>query len=702
MNKIEFTTMNVDVIVDAGGATRRNFYSPMIILALIAICFSFSLSAQTNYYDCIDYYRDENYAQAIKCFSDYLKRNPKDVDALNMRAKCYGNVHDYSLAFADINEAMKCYNKKALSSKDGLYAQRGKFYADIENYNEALKDYATAYKINPKNTDVLFERANLFYNMENYAASDADWKQVLKIEKDNINAQIGLARNMIGRKQTDDAIKELNRLENIDPRNPYIFRYRSDAYADKGNYQKAIDDLIYWCYLDDVDKIKSSILLKYADHEFTYALAKVSEMILKDKDDCIQWLILRTTLYKENEMYREAVEDYNNIEALLPSPEIFIFYNRGICYTETGEYDRAIADFDEGLKLKEDKYLYIGRGRANRLKGEFQAAKADYTKVIELDPMNSYAYYVRGMTKQFEKDYTGALKDYTTAIDLDREYAYTYLKRGRLYRSQLNQPLLAEKDFQTVISLDNEIRKKGNCRQYALFFLDRIDDAMAYQNAILEKYPTSDNYYDAACLNSLTNRPVDAIQYLRLAFEKGFRYFTHIESDSDLENIRHTREFIDLVDEWKRKTAELSSATSQVTVSESGQTQKYVVKTKELKSGVYEMPCVVNDLPLKFIFDTGASDITLSSIEAAFMLKNDYLTEYDFRDRRNYLTASGDIVEGTKVRLRQVKVGDLELNNIEASVVHKQNAPLLFGQSALGRFVKITIDNKNNEIIFEH
>ena len=655
MNKIEFTTGNVDVIVDVRETVQRNYYFPKITLALFAICFSFSLNAQMNYYDCLGYYRDENYEQAIDCLNDYLRRNPKDVDALNIRAKCYKNVLEYSLAFADINEAIKYHNKKALSTKDGLYIQRGIFYADIEIYDEAFKDYATAFKINPKNTDVLFERANLFYSLENYAASDVDWKQVLKIEKDNIYAQIGLARNMIGRKQTDDAIKELSRLEKIDPRNPYIFRYRSEAYANKGNYQKAIDDLIYWCYLDDVDKIKESILLEYAAHEFTYALAKISEMVVKDKDDNVQWFILRTSIYEENEMYREAVEDYNNIEAVLASPDINIFYNRGKCYTETGEYDRAIADFDEGLKLQENKYLYLYKADAERLKGDYQSAITGFTKVIEIDPMSSFAYYRRGWTKEFVKDYQGALKDYTTSIELNREYAYAYMMRGWLYQSQLNQLPLAEKDFQTVLSLDNELMKRGNCRQYALFFLGRIDEAIAYQDAILEKYATSGNYYDATCLYSLMNRPTDAINYLQFAFEKGYRKFTHIENNTVLDSIRHTREFIELVDEWKHKAAELPSATSQVTFSESGHSQRYVVKIKELKSGVYELPCVVNDLPLKFIFDTGASDITLSSLEAAFMLKNNYLTEYDFRDRRNYLTASGDIVEGTKVRLRQVQ-----------------------------------------------
>jgi clan AA aspartic protease (TIGR02281 family) len=198
------------------------------------------------------------------------------------------------------------------------------------------------------------------------------------------------------------------------------------------------------------------------------------------------------------------------------------------------------------------------------------------------------------------------------------------------------------------------------------------------------------------------NRPSEAIANLRIAFEKGYRDFIHIEHDDDLDNIRKSPKFIELVNEWKKKAPVISSISEQTLPQGEEKTVKqYVVKTKELKSGVYEIPCTVNDLPLKFIFDTGASTITISSLDAAFMLKNNYLNEYDFGSKRNYRTASGDIIEGTKIRLRKVKIGEMVLENIEASVVHKQNAPLLFGQSALGKFAKISIDNTKNEIIFE-
>jgi clan AA aspartic protease (TIGR02281 family) len=679
-----------------------NTLKRLLLTSFFVAVFSLSLYAQTDYMDCIDSYKNEDYAEAIICISKYIDRNPKDINALVIRSLWYRYLEEYKSALADINKAIEIYNKNITSiGKDDLYVQRGRLYSDIENYDETLKDFATALKINPKNTDALFDRANLYYFSENYTASDADWKQVLNIEKDNISAAVGLARNMTARGQIDEAIKELDRLEKLDSRNPIIYEYRTKAYIKKEDYRKAIDDVISWIYYDDISNDNVEVLSNCAEHEFTYAIAKISKKAVTDTEDKTDWIYLRSTLYKDNEMYKEAIADYNTLEQLSPSPQMYIYKNRGRCYRETGEYDKAIAEFDKGLELDDEyKGLYLDKADVERLKGDYESSIADYTKVIELDPMNYFAYYKRGWSKEFKNDFEGALNDYTTAIEIENDFAYTYMNRGRLYLTSLNQPGQAEKDFLKILTLDNRVWKNGNCRQYALFYLGKTDEAIAYQDSILSKYPNSGNYYDAACLYSLMNRQAEAIEFLRIAFEKGCRAFIHIEHDTDMDNIRNMPRFVELINEWKNKTGQTPVETSQTP--QKIETKKYVVKTKSLKSGVYEIPCTVNDLPLKFIFDTGASDITISSLDAAFMLKNNYLNEYDFRDRQNYRTASGEIAEGTKIRLRKVKIGDLELNNIEASVIHKQNAPLLFGQSALGRFVNIKIDNANNEIIFEY
>ena len=65
------------------------------------------------------------------------------------------------------------------------------------------------------------------------------------------------------------------------------------------------------------------------------------------------------------------------------------------------------------------------------------------------------------------------------------------------------------------------------------------------------------------------------------------------------------------------------------------------------------------------------------------------------------IITTGEIHEGTVIRLREIKIGDIMLRNVEASVVHSQQAPLLLGQSVLERFGIVTIDNINSRLIIK-
>lgn len=115
-----------------------------------------------------------------------------------------------------------------------------------------------------------------------------------------------------------------------------------------------------------------------------------------------------------------------------------------------------------------------------------------------------------------------------------------------------------------------------------------------------------------------------------------------------------------------------------------------------------KISCTINSLPLHFIFDTGASDVSISNVEADFMMKNGYLNKNDIIGKAQYQMADGHISEGTVINLRRVVFGELELTDIKASVVNNQQAPLLLGQSILRRLGKIEIDNDAKVIKVTH
>ena len=85
-------------------------------------------------------------------------------------------------------------------------------------------------------------------------------------------------------------------------------------------------------------------------------------------------------------------------------------------------------------------------------------------------------------------------------------------------------------------------------------------------------------------------------------------------------------------------------------------------------------------------------------VEATFMMKNNYLSPNDVIGNRQYMDANGNVSVGTLINLKNVHFGGLNLNNVRASVVRNQKAPLLLGQSVLSRLGKIEIDNKKSLI----
>ena len=114
--------------------------------------------------------------------------------------------------------------------------------------------------------------------------------------------------------------------------------------------------------------------------------------------------------------------------------------------------------------------------------------------------------------------------------------------------------------------------------------------------------------------------------------------------------------------------------------------------TMEKHGNVYYIPGKVNGLSMKFIFDTGASEVSLSLAEAVFMLKNGYLKESELGDKVYSQIANGDVVENTKVILRNIEIEGINISNVSALISNTLDAPLLLGQSAIQKLGPIQLN----------
>ena len=170
--------------------------------------------------------------------------------------------------------------------------------------------------------------------------------------------------------------------------------------------------------------------------------------------------------------YQRAIEDYN--EAIrLKLNDSRVYNNRGVAYAKLGQYQQAIEDFNEARRLEADSH-YDGRAIEDFNKAvalnytDPQKAIEYLNNAIKLQPNYAGAYHLRGNNYFTLKQYQRAIEDYNEAIHLNQNYADAYQSRGVAHTSLL-QYQRAIDDFSKVIILKPDNVEAYKCRGYVYF-----------------------------------------------------------------------------------------------------------------------------------------------------------------------------------------------------------------------------------------
>lgn len=120
------------------------------------------------------------------------------------------------------------------------------------------------------------------------------------------------------------------------------------------------------------------------------------------------------------------------------------------------------------------------------------------------------------------------------------------------------------------------------------------------------------------------------------------------------------------------------------------------------KGGVYEIPVIINgSLKLNFIFDAGASDVSISPDVALTLIRTGTVTNADFLGTETYKFADGSTAKSKVFLIKEIQLGSKKVTSVKASISNSIDAPLLLGQSVLNKFGKVTIDYNKGVIVFQ-
>ena len=662
----------------------------IVSLLLLAVCATFVCAKEPqrptsyNYQRGVEAVNNDQDEEAEKYLNQELADNPKNGYAYAWLAGIELRKDEIGSAISMLNNSIKYIPKADKYYHAWANKTLSGIYYDL---NDTIKciDYATrAVKSEPKNIEWWRFRGVLYLEFEQYDNAIADFDEMIRLNPNAENGYMWKGKTYYQLKQYDKAIEQYQYAGKLATRS-YIYSNLAESQIQLQYYEEAADNIIK-AFKEEHFEDLATDLLANANEELTAELMPRLNVQINANPNSLEWYMYKLYLYRANKNYEQAILCTEKIKELDADPYFDAILSS--LYRNMGDFATALhyAQVAYAADTTETDYMEQLTNVYSDLDSLEQCLQI-YDSYIAQYPESEAAYHMRAQTHFLASNYTSAIDDYTTTITLDTKDTYARYMRGRAHYI-MGGTLKANKDFQRVVDDTNDAIETA----FALIFLGSHEEARHLADSILiaDSVEHSERYNIACCYSMLGEIEL-AFAALEDELKDGYVQFNHIRRDVDLIPL-HGERLDSLLSIYETKVQErIRTFKGEECVDA---TEEKVVEIPFTKTGgVTKVDCTINNLPLNFIFDTGASEVTISQVEANFMYKNGYLDSRDIVGKKTYQVATGAIAVGTTIILKQIEFGGLILRDVRASVVETQNAPLLLGQTVLQRLGKIEIDN---------
>ena len=192
----------------------------------------------------------------------------------------------------------------------------------------------------------------------------------------------------------DRGLEVLNEAAAILPRDPAVYNQRANMLSDKGDYAAAIADINRSIGLINNDPYRASAYNNRA-------------LILKRMGE-----------------YEKSAADFGVAIKLAPKNAKY-YANRGDAWRRTGNLERALQDQDRAIELYAGgPGIALGltlRGETLRYMGEYDRALSDFNQAVRIEPDYAPALTGRGLTFERTGDLERAKSEFRTALSISED-----------------------------------------------------------------------------------------------------------------------------------------------------------------------------------------------------------------------------------------------------------------------------------------
>lgn len=396
-----------------------------------------SMALTDDYYAIgMNHFALREYESAIAAYRESLRYLANNEQSAWGIADASYNLKKWNDAVAAYTRAIPMY-KPDTASLLQLYRFRGKAYVNLKDYVKAEADFATMQKLSPNNGSASWERATMLVTQKKYkeavpqynkaidqfkgvneslddlyyfrgycylqlkdtAQARADFLQSLKLNANLRDPNVEMGNISFFNGQYEEAKKYFDKGV---PGFTTDSARLSGIYFRKGltslllNAAGGTEDLLTSLKYDSTNKYAHQYLgeVYYNSKQYAAAASEMTKSIAlfkADKDSLPKLYSYRGAIYSANGQYDKALADYEQASKLKPG-EVEYVVGIGRLAFELKAYQKVIDAFTKSITLykpaqkNELAFVYYGRGRSYFELNNKPKAKADFTKALQLVP----------------------------------------------------------------------------------------------------------------------------------------------------------------------------------------------------------------------------------------------------------------------------------------------------------------------------
>ncbi|MDJ1483859.1 tetratricopeptide repeat protein [Cytophagaceae bacterium YF14B1] len=537
------------------------------------------------------------YTKALDDFSEAITLDPLYLDAYLTRATYYENRKELDKAVIDYdyittrilpNEA-KYYLKKArlkeqlgltkqavadydkaiqLAPNNPLYhLQKGMLEYRNHDLEAARHSYSQALNLNVTYTEAYYQRGIAFADQQKIEEAAADFRKAQKLGgadsltvrflRAKSNEYHNIGATALRNRDTKKSDNMFTLALALDPNNNSVWISRGDSYYEKKDYKKALE------YYNTATLANSRNSEGYYKKGLALMQLKQNKEALANFNTALQYNNTYLDVYKSigdvllamNQITQATANYQRLIEVLLP-----VYQNQQKKMQVDASLKQNLAElYAEVAKCQNQLQAY-----ANAVQSADQS--------LTYDPLYAEAYYQRGIAYQALKQYTNAAEALSRAVRQKPNYLpYQYTYGMSALKAEKYTDAIAA--FTQVLALDNEqsIKDTRYLRGVSFYHQNKIEEALQDFILFAVKNPNEVNpkfytYYGLAhlhkkqtnaaakhlqkayslnkmdgfvllgmaCLASEQNKPQEAIQWLKKAFQSRKLEYAALRKEEDL------------------------------------------------------------------------------------------------------------------------------------------------------------------------